>query len=267
MPTTSKSIVDMTRGVYRRMYAGFLDGKRINSVSIQAEAWFWRLNALADDFGNLKASPRRVAHDASPKRLIGIPRSNGWVRELVDAKLIEHYEVDGECFIHIKNFTDLQPAGRNGKRIQKCKRPGESGCIQVNPEKSGCVVRPDNDTDTHTDTHTDTEAGESKQSNPGGGLSSSLSPDRISRVRAQMTFYEAVEPLFGRDGSTRHPKASPQWTGDQTCAKRWFDDLFPDEGQGVLVKRLTETIGLFDRARRAKRPMAWLTTRLKGAGA
>jgi hypothetical protein len=33
--------VDMTKGMYRRIYSGFLNGKRINAVSEGAENWFW----------------------------------------------------------------------------------------------------------------------------------------------------------------------------------------------------------------------------------
>lgn len=261
----STSTVDMTKGVYRRLYSGFIRGKRINRVSIGAEAWFWRLHALADDFGNLEADPNSLHVDMAPRRRVTRAQCTRWVNELVKEKLIRLYEVDGEHFIHIRDFLKYQPAGRNGKRIKKCDAPGESGGIRVHPEKSGCVVRPETEDEKHSHKHTETEkqtdAVDSPDSNP-DDISCSSS---LSRPRAQILFHDAIEPLFGRDGGTRHPTTSPQWQADQTCARRWFDDMFPE---GVPVDR-----GKFDRietlckqARQKNRPMAWLTDKIKRMG-
>lgn len=142
--------VDMQRGVYRKVYSGFIWGDRINSVSMEAEAWFWRLNAIADDFGNLPGDGYRVAVEAGGNRRITPKRAEDLTKELVDAGLVSRY-ADGK-YIHVVGFEERQPAGRNGRKIQKypthppesdlCPNgsttadPGESGGIQNRPGDS-----------------------------------------------------------------------------------------------------------------------------------
>lgn len=132
---------DMTGGLYRRIYAGFLLGRRINSVSIGAEAWFWRLHAISDDFGNLHGDPVLLQSLAAPRRKLDATDIVAWTAELADAKLIYRYEISGESYLHIDGFEARQPAGRNGKRIQKCPpqnvKMGNIGGIQNNPGESG----------------------------------------------------------------------------------------------------------------------------------
>lgn len=135
---------DMTGGLYRRIYAGFLTGRRINSVSIGAEAWFWRMHAIADDFGNLHGDPHLLKCMAAPRRDVKLGDIEAWITELMstDPPLIRGYEVDGERFIEIDQFTTRQPAGRNGKRIKKVPlrekgNPEKSWGILGNPVQSG----------------------------------------------------------------------------------------------------------------------------------
>jgi hypothetical protein len=161
MPT-----LDMTEGVYRRIYSGFLDNAKVNSVSWMAEAWFWRLVVLADDFGNLKGNWRHLAVNASPVREIDAAQAKALTLELVKAKLVELYQVDDKQYIHIKGFTERQPANKNGRRIQKePMNPEESGCesvhlgesggIQTNPEESSAS---DSDSDSDSDSEPEAEA-------------------------------------------------------------------------------------------------------------
>jgi hypothetical protein len=165
--------IDMTRGIYRRIYAGFITGRRICAVSLEAEAWFWRIHAAVDDFGNAIADPTILFNATIGRRLdISVDRVRGWVVELESAKLITIYEAAGETYLHIENFEDRQPAGRNGKRIQKHPIPsdgkevnlGELGGIQNNPDVSGGDVRPHTHTHTHSHSHTQShsDAGESE---------------------------------------------------------------------------------------------------------
>lgn len=124
----------MTRGVYRRVYSGFLRGRRINAVSWAAEAWFWRLHALADDYGNLHGSARSLAVEAAPRREVSVKEAAALTDELVTVGLLQRYTDQGDDYLHIVGFTTLQPAGRNGRRIKRVPHdPGESGGIQGNP--------------------------------------------------------------------------------------------------------------------------------------
>lgn len=164
MPT-----LDMTEGVYRRIYAGFLNNKKINNVSWMAEAWFWRLVVLADDYGNLDGNIRVLSVNAAPKRDVDAALAEKLTAELVKVKLIRLYEVDGDRYINIIGFEERQPANKNGRRIQRVPmpnkvrlqgvvNPGESGGIQNIPGESGGIrVNPgecspsDSDSDSDSD--------------------------------------------------------------------------------------------------------------------
>lgn len=125
----------MTSGLYRRIYAGFLTGKRINSISIEAEAWFWRLHAIADDFGNLHGDSKLLCSLASPRRTVTVKQVSGWAQELIGAGLIVSYQANQDSYFNIVGFDDKQPAGKNGKRTKRFPdmtkvNPGESRCSQ-----------------------------------------------------------------------------------------------------------------------------------------
>lgn len=126
---------DMTGGLYRRIYSGFLTGRRINTVSLEAEAWFWRLHAIADDFGNLHGDRMLLKSLAAPRReALSAVDAENLTGELLHHKLVVAYDVDGERYLHIDGFEKRQPAGKNGRRIQKFPvYPGESGGIQGHP--------------------------------------------------------------------------------------------------------------------------------------
>lgn len=149
---TGESIVDMQRGVYRRVYAGFIWGDRINSVSMEAEAWFWRLHAVADDLGNLPGMWQRLAGEAGGRRNMTAADAERLTGELIAAGLIEEYQSGGDRYLHIRQFESRQPAGKNGRRIQRYPEhptetllvnPGVPGGIRVNPgESKGIRVCP-----------------------------------------------------------------------------------------------------------------------------
>lgn len=146
-------------GIYRRIYGGFLDGRRINSVSMCAEAWFWRLHALADDFGNLPADARWLAPSAAPRRRDVSPeQAETWLQELVAIRLVSLYEVDDRRYAHIIGFEALQPAGKNGRRIQKNPlHPPESDPATCDGGTLGILGNPKKSSPSHTHTHTHTQ--------------------------------------------------------------------------------------------------------------
>lgn len=137
-------VVDMTSGVYRRVYAGYITGHRINGLSLEAEAWFWRLNAVADDYGNMRAEPSLLVAETVGLRQIKTEKVLGLVDEIVAAGLAYRYEVGRDQYLHIVGFEERQPCGRNGRRFKRHQlhpdapgstlgNPGESGGIQNNP--------------------------------------------------------------------------------------------------------------------------------------
>jgi len=115
-------VVDLRRGIYRRLYSGVRTGRRLNACSVDAELLFWRLHAAADDFGNLHGEPELCRIDAAPLRR---EWDNGRVADLLDElagtdpPLIRFYTVDDERFVHICEFCDRQPANRDGRRYQR----------------------------------------------------------------------------------------------------------------------------------------------------
>lgn len=141
------AVTDLTRGVYRRLYAGFIKGQRINRLSLQAEAWFWRVFAVADDFGNYDADPELVKDATKGRRKVTTKQVERWLNEMASVGLISFYQSKSERYLHILRFEETQPAGKNGKRYKRFPLPGESGCIQVNPELSSASHNHNQDQD------------------------------------------------------------------------------------------------------------------------
>lgn len=116
---------DQRRGIYRRVYGNFVNGRRINAVSIEAEALFWRLTAVADDFGNLWGDSNLIKCHAAPRRSWTLEQVEAMVDELVNVCLVSRYEFEGEVYLSITGWEKTQPAPRNGKRV--CKFPWNPG--------------------------------------------------------------------------------------------------------------------------------------------
>lgn len=178
--------LDLTKGIYRRIYAGFLMGRRINAVSMEAEAWFWRLHAIADDFGNLPGDPDVLRSLASPRRNITVKQVVSWVSELENAALLRAYEFGSESYLHIDGFEFRQPGGRNGKRIKKVPpykggeeshsedgsswgNPGESGGIPGNPGAAGKSQQHNHHHHHHPDSHSHSHSHHHHQRGGAGG--------------------------------------------------------------------------------------------------
>lgn len=185
------TIKDLTRGIFRRLYAGFIHGKRINSVSIGAEHWFWRLIAVADDFGNFRAGHENLRIEASPKRKVTARQVGEWMAELVGANLIVLYDADGDPFGHVVQFVELQPEfrGANGKGKRTRRVPEWQGetlgsTEQVDPDYPGgsqtpqarCAQTPQSYTHNHNQQQHQAKAaaGCADAENPGGETRAAL---------------------------------------------------------------------------------------------
>ena len=278
-------VTDMTKGVYRRLYSGAIYGKRVNAVSPGAELLLWRVHMVADDLGNFPAEPVRLAAQAMPMRDSATPkRLTGWLSELITARLITTYESDGEQYGHVCGWLGMQPAGKNGRRIQKYPAPdGESGGIQVNPDESWTIQSPETETEsesethshshteseseTHSHSHTDTET--SGQINSGDTSDSDSSDNPIARPVAKLQFFDAVKALLGSCGSGngRHPAGSPQHTADYTVVMRWWDEIIWPDGRDPpeCIERFEQVVELVRQAKAKRKPMAWLTTRMNAS--
>jgi hypothetical protein len=129
---------DFSSGIYRRVYAAAIRGKRINSVSIAAELLFWRLHMVADDYGTFEADPYLVKCLAMTRRRdVSEAQIAEAIKELSDAGLIETFTVADESFGCITDFLRFQPAGRNGRRVRKFPvSPSEDRQDMGNPGES-----------------------------------------------------------------------------------------------------------------------------------
>lgn len=293
---------DLTKGVYRKIYGGFLRGKRINKVSFEAQLLFFRLHAIADDFGNMDAEC--LAVDAFPRgRRVDDDEAEAWAGELVEAELVRAYEVDGNAYLHIYDFVELQPAGKNGTRIKRVPEPPE--CIPVNPDESeGIPMGPgrssesvapeyeyedDNHNEDETEDETETEVqSESEQAEavggglsldrcagePAGGSGSGLKfslPDsdsgsgQLDRRKGEARWQATAVALVGLSHGSRHPPQSKQYASDVTCVRRIFDSVWPEDRveKPPGLERLLE---LAAESKSRKTPLAWLQSMLKKEG-
>lgn len=130
-------------GTYRYVYCGYVTGRRINAVSFHAEAWFWRMHAKADDFGNIAGDPETLKAVCAPMRkeatLAKIVKWNEELAKPYDATtpgLVMPYVVDGRPYLHLIDFAERQPSARNGKPVHRVPPPDGSGSIQCNPVHS-----------------------------------------------------------------------------------------------------------------------------------
>lgn len=113
-------IVDMTRGVFRRIYSSVTRDRRINQLSTAGELLYWRLHCVADDFGAFEADPYLLQCSALPlRREFDQPAIAAALKELIAVQLIELYRVEGEQFGSICGFTNIQPCNRTGRRIRR----------------------------------------------------------------------------------------------------------------------------------------------------
>lgn len=174
---TDACVTDLTRGVYRRLYGGFITGQRINKLSLNAEAWFWRVLVSVDDFGNGRADPELCRAATAGNRRVTAKQVSGWLREMRDVGLVEFYTVKDEPLLHIVGFESTQPSGKNGRRIKRCPLPDESKGIQGNPD---AVSASDSEDDPDPYSDTDTEGP------PFGGEDFLLTLDQFEKHRKEI---------------------------------------------------------------------------------
>jgi hypothetical protein len=101
-----------------------------------------------------------------------------------------------------------------------------------------------------------------------GDTSDSDSSDKpIARPVAKLRFFEAVEPALGScgPGSGRHPVGSPQYTADHTVIMQWWDEVIWPDGRDPpeCIERFEQVVKLAHQAKPKRKPMAWLTARIK----
>lgn len=236
---------------------GILTSEAINNLTPGAELFYRRLMNKADDFGRYDGRPAILLGELYALKLekgeVSIDDVKGWIAECEAEGVVTTYDSGGKRCIVIHKF-DQRVRAAASKWPQPPSDDSTSRTIAAN-------VGLDEDEDEGAD-----EGADEDERGRADAISSGSSPS-LSRVRARMAFYEAVEPLFGRHGRTRHPKDSAQWTADQTCAMHWFDDFFPEAGESPVPRSsLDRLIATVNQAKAKTRPMAWLTDKIRRMG-
>lgn len=120
------SRADQRKGIYRLMHsAGLTRGRRINDLSFGgAEGWFWRVHAIADDHGRFEADPYLCRIAAAPLRSnLTDTQVQEWLEEMGNVGLVGFWTADRDRYGVILDWNEHQPAGRNGRRVQKFPPP------------------------------------------------------------------------------------------------------------------------------------------------
>lgn len=255
--------IDMTNGVYRKLYQGLCTGRRINAVSLKAFCVFWHCYMLADDFGNLSGDPHLIKSHGLPYRK---EISRGQIPTLIDElaftapPLLMRYRVKDEDYIHISDFERLQPAGKNGRRIRRVPpplvNPGESGGIQGNPgnpkKSSPAHAESDSDSDMNAETESDAES----EADAGGaspkGARKASSPSLSPRLNARVTWLARCDPLFGKGDQRRR---------DHLAAAALFDDtIWPaDDDEKTSADMFRKALEIVRRSTGTNNRMAYVT--------
>jgi hypothetical protein len=86
----------------RLLKEGIVDSDKINSLSAQAEVFFYRLLVVSDDFGCMDARTSILRARCFPLRdNITGDHINKWIAELLEQKLLISYSCEGQPYIQI----------------------------------------------------------------------------------------------------------------------------------------------------------------------
>ena len=146
----------------RMLREGLLDSDAVGQVSPGAEMLFVRLMLLADDFGRYDGRVSVICRRAFVnRRTIDEPMTDGWLAELVAARLVVLYGVKARPYLQIDNF-------RQRTRAQVSKYPSQEEASITNQALTPQFVRQAPDTGlpdarpprTYSETETETETEE-----------------------------------------------------------------------------------------------------------
>ncbi|MGB0768351.1 MAG: hypothetical protein ACPGYV_11650 [Phycisphaeraceae bacterium] len=294
---TEASIENLKRTVYRHVYAGWLKGRRINAVSIEAEMCFLRINLACDGHGNFHADPELVAIEAFPLRRSVTPEQcSQWIDELAQCGLVSLYEAGGETYGHITGFAGIQPAGKNGRRHRLHPEPPppqadprESKGIQIDPVNPNEQNENENENEKEKKNENENEKARSAQADGCAGsmpvadsvsfslptsdsgsakAASAKATQPLTREKAKARWVSLIvqQRMIGRVNGSTHPKGSPQHEADLTSINRLWDRVWPeaiDDGDADQVGRFNTLVTITKHAKGKNKPMAWMTQHIK----
>lgn len=94
---------------------GLLESEAVNSLSSNAEVFFFHLMLKADDFGRYTANPILLKCNLFPLKVDSIREADisRWTAECEKAGLIALYEAEGKKFLFIKKFHQRTRIGKS----------------------------------------------------------------------------------------------------------------------------------------------------------
>lgn len=119
-------------GRIRTVKPELLEDERTASLSDAAFRLFIGSILLADDYGNLRASPLYLAGAVGSCCGWDAKRSTVALAELVAANLVQPYTVRGQAYGHIRGWEKHQRVDKPGK--PRCPNPVEASDVGVIPE-------------------------------------------------------------------------------------------------------------------------------------
>ena len=93
----------------------FFDSESLGACSMAARLLFIGLWVMGDDYGNVKMQPSRLKMNIFPYDAITDSEFLGLLRELEQTGCIKGYEVDGERYVNVPNFSVYQTVNRPSK--------------------------------------------------------------------------------------------------------------------------------------------------------
>ena len=110
----------------RILREGILTSERVCSLSWQAEILYRRLMSVVDDYGRYFGKPMALRAACYPLQLDAVRDADieKWLAELVPAKLIRLYQINGAQFLEMSDF-------RQHMRAKKSKYPAPDGAQEV----------------------------------------------------------------------------------------------------------------------------------------
>ncbi len=116
---------------------GILTSHRVNALTSGAELFYRRLLNVIDDFGRYHGTPTLLRAATFPLKLDKVQDSHieAWLKECVDAGLVEVFTHDGLPYIEVARFGTPRAKASKFPRLHT----DESGCKQMQTDANKCA--------------------------------------------------------------------------------------------------------------------------------
>lgn len=134
----------------RYLRASYVDSKRINKLSAEAERMFCRLLVHVDDFGRCEACPDLLRGKLFARQLSSVSEAKikAWIGELGANELLFIYEAGGSQYIQMNTWER--------GRAKASKYPDPPADVNKRMQMfTGENISPDSDSDSDSDTDSD----------------------------------------------------------------------------------------------------------------